>query len=75
MPEVTIQVGQRTIPVTAVQLTKDEGAETFARYGMKHRRAAKYLLPRVLGFSVDGSEADFQAVGRHLPFIRFVPRP
>lgn len=74
-PEVTIQVGRRTIPVTAVKLTEDEGAETFARYGMKHRRAAKYLLPRMLGFSVDGTEADFRAVGRRLPFIRFVPRP
>lgn len=71
----TIQVGRRTIPVTAVKLTADEGAEVFARYGMKHRRAAKYLLPRMLGFSVDGSEADLRAVGRHLPFIRFVPRP
>jgi deazaflavin-dependent oxidoreductase (nitroreductase family) len=74
-PEVTIQVGRRTIPVTAVKLTEDEGAETFARYGIKHRRAAKYMLPRMLGFSVDGSEADFRAVGRQLPFIRFVPRP
>jgi deazaflavin-dependent oxidoreductase (nitroreductase family) len=73
-PEVTIQVGRRTIPAMAVKLTEDEGAEIFARYGMKHRRAAKYLLPRMLGFSVDGSEADFRAVGRHLPFIRFIPR-
>jgi deazaflavin-dependent oxidoreductase (nitroreductase family) len=73
-PEVAIQVGRRTIPVTAVKLTQDEGAETFARYAMKHRIAAKYLLPRVLGFSVDGSEDDFRAVGRRLPFIRFVPR-
>jgi hypothetical protein len=27
-----------------------------------------------MGFSVDGSEADFRAVGRHMPFVRFVPR-
>ena len=73
-PDVTIQVGRRTIPVTAVQLTEDEGAETFVRYAMKRRMAAKYMLPRVLGFSVDGSDADFRAVGRRLPFVRFVPR-
>ena len=73
-PDVTIQVGRRTIAVTAVKLTRDEGAETFVRYAIKHRSSAKYLLPRVLGFSVDGSEADFRAVGRQLPFIRFVPR-
>lgn len=73
-PDVTIQVGRRTIPATAVPLTDDEGAETFVRYATKHRWAAKYLLPRVLGFSVDGSEADFRAVGQRLPFVRFVPR-
>jgi deazaflavin-dependent oxidoreductase (nitroreductase family) len=73
-PDVTIQVGRRTIPVKAVKLTEDEGAEIYAKFGMKHRRAAKYLMPRMLGFSIDGSEADFRALGRQLPFIRFVPR-
>jgi deazaflavin-dependent oxidoreductase (nitroreductase family) len=73
-PDVAIQVGHRTIPMRAVKLTEDEGAQIFARYAVRHRMAAKYLLPRLLGFSVDGSEADFRAVGRHLPFIRFVPR-
>lgn len=73
-PEVTIQVGTRTIPVTAIPLDKDEGAQVFVRYGSRHRAAAKYVLPRVLGFSVDGSDADFRAVGEHLPFVRFVPR-
>ena len=73
-PDVTIQVGTRTIPVTAMPLDKDEGAQVFMRYGSRHRTAAKYVLPRVLGFCVDGSDADFRAVGQQLPFIRFVPR-
>ena len=73
-PDVTIQVGTRTMLVTATPLDKEEGAEVFARYGSRHRTAAKYVLPRVLGFSVDGSDADFRAVGQHLPFVRFVPR-
>jgi len=73
-PDVTIQVGTRTIPVTATPLANDEGAQVFVRYGSRHRTAAKYVLPRVLGFSVDGSDADFRAVGKQLPFIRFVPR-
>jgi deazaflavin-dependent oxidoreductase (nitroreductase family) len=73
-PDVTIQVGTRTILVTATPLDQEEGAEVFARYGSRHRAAAKYVLPRVLGFSVDGSDADFRAVGKHLPFVRFVPR-
>lgn len=74
MPDVTIQVGRRTIPVRAVPLSEDEGADIFARYGVRHRMAAKYLLPRLMGFSVDGSEADFRAAGRHMPFVRFAPR-
>ena len=73
-PDVTIQVGTRTIPVTAIPLDKDEGAQVFVRYGSRHRTVAKYVLPRVLGFCVDGSDADFRAVGQQLPFIRFVPR-
>ncbi len=73
-PDVTIQVGTRTIPVTAIPLDKEEGAQVFVRYGSRHRTAAKFVLPRVLGFSVDGSDADFRAVGQQLPFVRFVPR-
>lgn len=72
--DVTIQVGTQTMPVTAMPLSKEEGAQVFGRYGSRHRTAAKYVLPHVLGFSVDGSDADFRAVGQHLPFVRFVPR-
>ncbi|SHU06588.1 nitroreductase family deazaflavin-dependent oxidoreductase [Mycolicibacterium phocaicum] len=74
-PDVTIDVGRRTIPVTAIALNADEGADVFARYAMRHRFMAKLALPRVMGFSVDGSEADFREAGRHMPFVRFVPRP
>jgi deazaflavin-dependent oxidoreductase (nitroreductase family) len=73
-PDVTIQVGRRTIPVTGVPLPADEGAEIFARYASRHRAAARQLLPRLMGFAVDGSEADFRAVGQRIPFVRFVPR-
>ncbi len=73
-PDVSIQVGKRTIPVTAIPLDREEGAQVFVRYGSRHRTVAKYVLPRMLGFSVDGSDADFRAVGQQLPFVRFVPR-
>jgi deazaflavin-dependent oxidoreductase (nitroreductase family) len=73
-PDVTIQVGTRTIPVTAVPLDKDIAGDVFTRYASRHRAAARYMLPRVLGYSVDGSDADFRAVGQHMPFVRFVPR-
>ena len=73
-PDVTIQIGRRTIPATGVPLPADEGAEIFARYASRHREAAKLLLPRLMGYAVDGSDADFRAVGRRMPFVRFVPR-
>ena len=73
-PNVSIQVGTRTIPVTAVPLSKEQGGDIFSRYAARHRGAAKLVLPRVLGFSVDGSDNDFRAVGEHLPFVRFVRR-
>jgi deazaflavin-dependent oxidoreductase (nitroreductase family) len=73
-PDVTIQVGTRTIPATAVPLSADEGAEIFACFGSRHRLEARFLLPWMLGLAVDGSDADYRAVGRHLPFVRFVPR-
>ena len=74
-PEVTIQVGRRTIPVKAVPLDQDTGADIFARYASRHRRLAQYVLPRVLGMAVDGSDADLREVGRRMPFIRLIPRP
>jgi deazaflavin-dependent oxidoreductase (nitroreductase family) len=73
-PQVSIQVGRHTIPVTAVALTVEQGAEIFARYAARHRAAATYLLPRLMGFSVDGSDADFRAVGHRMPFVRLTSR-
>lgn len=72
-PEITIQVGSRRIPVTAVPLTADEGSEVMARYCARHPRLGR-RLSRFLGFLVDGSDADFREVGRHITFVRFVPR-
>jgi deazaflavin-dependent oxidoreductase (nitroreductase family) len=74
-PDVSIRVGRRTILATAVPLPADEGADIFAKYAARHRTVATRLLPRLMGFAVDGSDADFRAVGQRMPFVRFVPRP
>ncbi|MET0996191.1 MAG: hypothetical protein ABWY20_19875 [Mycobacterium sp.] len=60
--------------MTAVPLTAEEGADIFSRYAVQHRAATTYLLPRLMGFSVDGSEADFRAVGQRMPFVRLATR-
>ncbi|MET8002624.1 nitroreductase family deazaflavin-dependent oxidoreductase [Nonomuraea glycinis] len=72
-PDVTIQVGGRTLPVTATPLPADEGAELMARYAPRHPAAAR-RLSKIMGFEVDGSVADYREVGRLVPFVRFVPR-
>ncbi|MGZ6855044.1 MAG: nitroreductase/quinone reductase family protein [Mycobacteriaceae bacterium] len=44
-PQVRIQVGSKTIPVTAVPLPAEQGAESFARYAARHRLLAKPFAP------------------------------
>ena len=44
-PDVAIEVGTRTLAVTAIPPGKDEGAETFVQYAARHRSAARYMLP------------------------------
>ncbi|NTY60334.1 nitroreductase family deazaflavin-dependent oxidoreductase [Mycolicibacterium sphagni] len=73
-PPVRIQVGRRRMSATALPLTREEGAEVFVRYACRHPKAARRVLPRLMGYSVDGSRADFQQVGLRLPFVRLVPR-
>lgn len=73
-PEAMVKVGRRTLTVTALPLTKDEGAEIFVRYAQLRPGVATRVLPRVLGYEVDGSQTDFYAVGLRMPFVRLVPR-
>lgn len=71
-PRVTIQVGRRRVAVDAVPMPPDEGGELMAHYAVRHDHAARKLC-RFMGFEVDGSVEDYRAVGRELPFVRFVP--
>jgi len=71
-PEVTIQTGARSRDVHAVVLTEVEAADAMAGYARRRPRAAR-ALSRFMGFGVDGSEADYRAVGRQVPMVRFEP--
>lgn len=72
-PQVTIQVGRRRLPVTARPLSPEDAASAMAGYGAAHPRTARRLAA-FMGVDVDGSVADFRALGRSIPFIQFVPR-
>jgi deazaflavin-dependent oxidoreductase (nitroreductase family) len=71
-PRVTLQTGSRRTRATAHPIDVEEGAVIMARYGARHPRTARGLC-KLVGFSVDGTEEDFYAVGLHIPFVRFVP--
>lgn len=72
-PRATIQIGLRTIAVTAEPLTADEGGQAMVGYALRHPKAARRLA-RYMGYAVDGSDADFRAVGLDVPFVRLIPR-
>lgn len=72
-PEVTITVGAHTMAATATPLSAEDGAALMAAYAPRHPRLARRLC-RIMGFRVDGSVADYRAVGTRIPFIRFTPR-
>ncbi|SDQ55402.1 nitroreductase family deazaflavin-dependent oxidoreductase [Thermostaphylospora chromogena] len=73
-PEVTIETGGRRMAATAVVLSAAEGGGIMARYAARHPRTARRLC-RIMGFAVDGSAADYRAVGERIPFVRFDVRP
>lgn len=73
-PDVTIQVGSGSRDVRAVALPASEAADAMAGYAGRHPRAAR-ALSRFMGFRVDGTVADYRAVGGQIPMVRFEARP
>ncbi|HEX7037941.1 MAG TPA: nitroreductase family deazaflavin-dependent oxidoreductase [Pseudomonadales bacterium] len=74
-PDCIIQVGRRRSRRRARVLPAAEGAELMARYARRHPRAARALM-RMMGFEVDGSEADYRDVAGRLglEFVALEPR-
>ncbi|MFD8563667.1 nitroreductase family deazaflavin-dependent oxidoreductase [Streptosporangium canum] len=72
-PDVVLHVGGRISPAVARPLPAEEGGDIMARYAPRHPAAARRLCA-IMGFAVDGSVEDYREVGRHIPFVRFVPR-
>ena len=73
-PEVSIQVGNKELVVTAVPLSPEESGQAMVDYARRNPRAAKELM-RICGYRVDGSEEDYFIMGRDIvPFIALKPR-
>jgi deazaflavin-dependent oxidoreductase (nitroreductase family) len=74
-PRTTVQIGRRCWPATARPLSPEESGRALARYARRYPRAAKGLV-RLCGYAVDGSEADFHALGaEHIPLVSLDPAP
>ena len=72
-PEVQVQVGRRNFQALAEQLTPDQGEVTILDYSRRHPTAMKNLAV-YMGFQVDGSDADFRALGRELLMFCLIPQ-
>lgn len=73
-PAVHITVGRTRMPVTARVLPPDEAGPLMLRYAERHPRLAKALV-RACGYEVDGSPADWLALGdSDMRFVEFAPR-
>lgn len=73
-PAAAIQVGRRSLSVTAVLLSPTESGEAMVRYARQHPQAAR-ALARVLGFTLTGTEDEYRQIGQqYIPFVTFHPR-
>lgn len=68
-PDVTIQVGRRRMDAHAELLSPQESAEEMVDYARRHPAAARNLT-KMIGYEVDGSEADYRELGQsQIPFV------
>ncbi|WP_406095005.1 nitroreductase family deazaflavin-dependent oxidoreductase [Streptomyces sp. NBC_01013] len=70
-PHATVQAGRGFHAVTAHALPAEDGGGLMARYAPRHPRTARRLAA-FMGFTVDGSAADYRRVGESIPFVRLV---
>jgi deazaflavin-dependent oxidoreductase (nitroreductase family) len=66
-PEVMIKVGHRQFNARAVRLESDEAESAILDYAKRNPLAIR-VLPRLMGYQLDGSEADFRALA-HLGIV------
>ena len=71
-PAVEIIVGRRCISALAEFLPQEDAEGELLDYARRYPLAA-CLLPRLLGYRVDGSDEGYRALARRLKIVRFYP--
>ncbi len=69
-PENTIQVGNRVIKVMAEPVSAETGGTIMLKFARANSGEAKFIA-KAVGYDVDGSDEDWQALGRELIFVAF----
>jgi len=62
-PEVTIIVGARHLQAYATRVSPEEAERITIDYARRHPAAIR-ILPRLMGYQVDGTEEDFRTLAR-----------
>ena len=70
-PRTTIQVGRRTLSVQAERLPSDTAGEVMLRFAKDHPFEARFA--GLIGYQLDGSDADYRALGEALIMVRLMP--
>jgi deazaflavin-dependent oxidoreductase (nitroreductase family) len=71
-PRVRLQVGTKSWAAMAEVFVPESAEQIILHYGRKHP-ALLGELARVMGYKLDGSEADMRALGRMVPVVAFTP--
>lgn len=73
MPDVMLHSGRRQLAARAERLPPEEAERIMVEYARRHPVAIREMA-RVLGYRVDGTKADYAALGRIIPIIALRPR-
>ncbi len=71
-PDVSIRVGRRLIDVHAEQLSPEEAGEILLAFAKKYPFEARFV--NALGYTVDGTDEDWRALGQELILVALRPR-
>lgn len=71
-PQVVIDVGRQPFRASATRLPHEEAESIVIAYARHHPRLMR-ILPRLLGYRVDGTEEDLRALARLSIVIAFEP--
>jgi deazaflavin-dependent oxidoreductase (nitroreductase family) len=71
-PQVTVQCGRRNWEMIAEFLSPEQAGEALLDYNRRHPTAMRELA-RFMGYRVDGSQEDIQALGQYISMVTFKP--